>query len=566
MSGTPIFGPNRGFKVWAKDQIYTLDNSSPGLYVPNIGDVVIEWVGNVLQIYKVTGVNNTNGTSTLTPGVLSPPSGGLLEEDILLGSGPGTISESYRLYCNNDTNPSTISFDSRLHIYGTAASKVRVFRGTDISEPNNAISAVVNFNFNNNTYTVVSQELPLETVIQPGADVVAVRTPTVGRSVEQLTEGEVCTVVVYDTGNNVLSISKLIVRVTNFIRSTDASTRYITAIELLTPFMNASNNHQVDVPINTLMSSMQFRCLVRYSDGDESILPVDGVKVQLLGADNFIATVLGQTAPLILVYNMAPEEFASSNPSPTADRFITEDYTITTTAVVGAYSVKLFAVPRWETTPTSRWVLDWYMYTMDREEIFEVTNFITYVTPFTGTLIGSNQTVTVQLNLQNVVHIPAFNYYQHVQTVIVKLTASGANNTTTGYWEMQYTPGNFPGEEYGKDRIAVRGGLENAYTLNIANGFTAGNEEDWLAEFYNKVEPLYLPGLEVAPPVPDRVRIHIGSYSTEILLINFHQTITNITLSSTAMAQGKPVLLEFFTMDGLNHVELGMASLTIQAP
>jgi hypothetical protein len=567
MSGTPIFGPNRGFKVWTKDQIYTLDNSSPGLYVPNIGDVVIEWVGNVLQIYKVTGVNNTNGSSTLTPGVLMPPSGGLLEEDILLGSGPGTISESYRLYCNNDTNPATLSFDSRLHIYGSNAHHIKVFRGTDTSENGSVISAVVNFNFSNNTYTIVSENIPLETVIQPGVGVIAVKTPSVGRSIEQLIDGEVCTAVVYDIGGTVVSISKLLVRLTNFVRSTDSSTRYIIGVELLTPFMNSTNNHQVDVPINTLMQSMQFQCLVKYSDGDQSVIPIDGVKVQLLGLDNFIATVLGQTAPLVLVYNMAANEYANTNPSPSADRFITEDYTITTTAVVGAYSVKLFAVPRWQTTPTSQWVLDWYMYTMDREEIFEVTNSITYVTPFNGTLIGSNQTVTVQLNLQNVVHLPAFNYYQHVQTVIVKLQGSGANNAVVSYWQMEYTPGNFlPGEEYGYTRRAVRGGVDGNYTLNIANGFTVGNEEDWLAEFYGKAEALYLPGLEVAPPVPDRVRIRIGASVSEILVVNFHQTITGIALSAAEMAQGKPALLEFFTMDGLNYVELGMASLTIQVP
>lgn len=552
----PIFGEERGFRIWDKSEIYT--PAGPGRMVPNVNDVVTEWSGNVLQFNRVSQVNETDGTSQLVPATVQPPSGGVLEEDILLGSGPGTVSESYRLYTNTETVPHSLVFDSRLHIYGATAQYVKVFRGTDISEDGHVISAV--FNVANQ---VVSQNIPLQNVIIPGSQVIAIRTPVPAGAIEALTDGEVCTVVVYGTGGEVLSYYKLLTRVTNFIRTTDSSLKYIVDIDLISNLISSSNASLVEVPLNFLLQSANFMGKVTYSDGSELVLPVDGTKFRLSGIDNFVASQEGQQAPLVLFYYMSANEFAYGDSGPTGARFKSEDYTITTIAAQGAYSVKLFAVPRWQTTPSARWVLDWYLYNLDRDEVFDATPYVQYAvlsTPFNGTAIGTRQQLTVTVNLQQV--SPTFNYFQHVQILWVTLTQLGNNNAVNGYTSIEYTDGNV----YGATFEAVRGvsATPTEYTLNVANGLT--DIGDWLAATYYKVEPIIMTGTELVPPAPTHFRLRIGaSFTREVEVIAFASLIDNIPNSAGA-TQGAPARLEFFRRVGLTDYELAVAHMTIQVP
>lgn len=554
MSTTPIFPePNRGFRMWHISEIYT-GPSGVGRYVPNVNDGVVDWATGT---YRVIDVDNTTGLSTIIPANLNPTTGGVLAEDVLLGAGPGGISESYRLYINTETVPHTLAFDSRLRIYGQNAHHVKVFRGTDISENGHVISAI--FNTSN---VLISENIPLENIIIPGDQTPGVKTPIVASSIETLLENEPCTVVVYDVGGTVLSYYKLLVRVTNFIRSTDASKKYIVDIDLLSPFLSTSDNSVLEFPINLLIQSGHVRGRVTYSDGSQIILPVDGTKFKLHGMETYIASVLGQQTPLVMTYYMSADEYAFGDTSATPTRFISKPYTITTIAAQGVYSVKLFAVPRWTTTPTLQWTLDWYLYNLDRDEIFNATPYVEYgamSAVFDGTNIGVAQELTVAVNIQDV--SPSFNYFRHVQTLSITLLQLGNNTAaTTGFFTIEYTPGNVYGQSI--DAIGGISVTPAEFTLDVSNGETV--LADWLDNTYYKVEPLYLPPGEAAPIEPTHFRLRIGnSWSREILVSDFDNLVDNITIEPV---QGQTARLEFFKSTGLGDLELAVVPMTIRRP
>ena len=91
----------RGFRTWNITQIYT-GPAGPGRYVPNVDDMVIDWNSG---FYRVVSVNSLTLLSTLDFVPLENMNGGVLEEDVLLGSGPGGHSDSYRVYVDNSTTP-----------------------------------------------------------------------------------------------------------------------------------------------------------------------------------------------------------------------------------------------------------------------------------------------------------------------------------------------------------------------------------------------------------------------------------------------------------------------------
>ena len=552
MSTIPVFDPNRGFRWWSISQIYT-GPSGAGRFVPNVDDGVVDWATGT---YRVTDVDNTTGLSTLLRVNLSPTEGGVLSEDILLGSGPGTTSESFRLYCNTSTLPHVLAFDSRLRAYGPNAHHVKVFRGTDISENGHVISAV--FNTMN---VMVSENIPLEPVVIPEQQVVGVWTPAVASSLETLLENEPCTVVVYDVGGTVLSYYKVLVRLTNFIRTTDASKKYIIGIDLLSPFLSTSDNTVLEFPVNLLVQSGHVRGRVRYSDGSNLILPIDGTKFKLHGIDTYIASNVGQRTPLVLTYYMAANEYAYGDVSPTPVRFLSQSYTLTTIEAQGMYNVKLFVVPRWTETPSTRWTLDYYLYNLDRDEVFNATAYVEAgaLSPaFNGTLLGAPQALTVAVNIQDV--SPSFNYYRYVQTFTITLLQAGTNNVANGYWTIEYTAGN----AYGTGLEAIGGSslIPGEYTLNVGNGYAT--LEDWLAATYLKVEPLYTPPLEAEPLAPTHFTLRIGaSWSREIAVADYATIVDNIT---EPLLQGRPARLEFFKRTLSADLELAVAPLTIQLP
>lgn len=546
-----IVEPGRGFRFWHISEIFI----GPGgpitaKYVPNVNDAVMDWDNGVL---RVTAVDSITNESTLVPHSFTNLNGGIVQEDVLLSSGPNRVSESFRLYINTSVTPHRMAIDGRLHIYTNNASYVKVFKGTDISATGHVISAMYN-----NMGVYLSENIPLETVGIHGVTNLSIKAPQEGYSTEPLIDNDIATVVFYSATNAVLYIARVLAVNSNFVHTADLTKRFIVGIELLSPYKSVTDDHLLEYPVNMIVQSASLQGRLIYNDATTEDLPIDGTRFVLTGINRYIATEAGNSADISLIYNLQPNEYAYNVSAPLPNRFIQEEYKITTVQADGAYTVKLFVVPYWSNA-LGRWALDYYLYDLDRDTKLLVTSHIEHPinTPaFDGTLLNAWQFLTVGINLNDADN--AYLGYQYVQTFAIQLKNGGTNTTSDEYFLLEYQLAN----TYGSGIKAISSpDLINVgqKRLDISQNLT--NVQDWLNRVYYPLKPLILQGVETTPPVPTHVILRIGaSWTRELAIADAVNFIEGIT---TPIAPGTLVRLEFIRRESVD-LELAVVSLNVK--
>lgn len=542
---TPIIDSDRRFSVWKMSDVYSTDASSTGRNVPNVDDLVVDYSNGW---WRCTHVDFETGYSTLIPWAFNNISDNTDESDIVIG-GSSATSDNYRIYVNTSKVPYDFSFDVRLKIYGSAASYVKVFKDGNIE--GSPISAIFN-----SAGVMTSENIELESVVIPSTTVKAIKVPKQGNLVEMVETGEVLNAVVYSNSGAVLAIFKAIVVSTNFIRTIDAGKKNITNISLVSPYLSAGDDRLIEYPSNMTVDSSSLIGKVTYNDGSTQRYPVDGRKFKMLGLDNYVTTQLGQTVPLVLTYTLAKDEYSNNVKEVNGVRFINKSYSLTTVDSDNLYSVKLFVVPYWS-SPNNQWRLDYYLYSLERDNIYKVTNYIEYgvnSSPFKGDASkwGVAQKITVSMNLDKLGS--SFKYYRHVQDFTITLHQAGSNSTSSGYYTL----------EYDNDSVFGRISFANV-SLTEAGAtvldFSGGNTvvTNWLEHAYRSTEPLYFPFGEAAAPTPTHVKILIGNnWSREVPVKDMLSPITGIT---TRVEQGDLIRLEFIANYNVKRLQLAIVGL-----
>ena len=562
LPATVIVDPNRGYREWHIREIYAPNNpNSTGQYVPNVDDAVRDWTQGVL---RVVDVNYTTGISRLEKWNEPTDPGAVSDDDILLGAGPGYQSESYRLYLDQSVFPHSIGCDSRLRFYGTTVRSVKIFLGTDISENGEIISAAYDSAGN-----LLGENIPVEDVGflhdvapfpgQAGAPYNrAVKRPMVGHTTRKMVDGEVVTVVAYDDASQPISQAKLLVKNTAFVRQTDASLKYVASISIETPFLLTSDPHVIEYPINMPVDNLNLIGVVTYSNGEKLRMPIDGTKFQLAGLRNYVATIQGQSVPLMLSYQLAENEFAylqEVGPS----RRMAVPYAARTREADGAFSVKLFAFPVWM-DQLSGYRLEYFLYNMDRQQVYRVTNHVTTaanMAAFDPLLYGVKQRINVGINMNEV--DPLFAAWRHTQMFEITLLRPGNQNTGDNWW-VGFEPNQDP--PFGRNVRAL------SRFINVGNSTLdisceAETLEEWLDRVYYPTLPLYDARRETGAPVPNFMVLVSDNHRIELPVTDWNKTIT----VERAPNEGRPVYLEFIRKTADNDLQLGVSALiTHQLP
>lgn len=545
----PLYDPQRGWRMWYRSDVYTGPTGS-GQWVPNPNDLVFDYATG---FWRVQSVNPTTFISTMISWKQPDDASGVMTEDILLGSGPGSQSETYRVYLDTKVVPYTLGFDLRLFTYSSEAHHLKVFRGTDISNTGIVISAMVDQNGN-----VVSENIPLETRGLHPQTGVAIKVPVQGYSVEELPDGEVVTAVVYTAAGVARSTSKLLIKRSNTIRPSDASRKYVTSIQLISPRISSSNNNLLEYPVNMLIQSGGIQGRVNYSDGSHVILPIDGVKFELQGLERYVATQVGQQSHLLLVYHFGDNEYGYTLSGEYPDRFMHEEYEITTTEVEGSYSVKLFVAPVWQ-PGVNNYKLEYWLYNLERDETYYVTPYVNLVAPYASynpLPTGNPQTLQARIELSSLGS--SFSYYAHTQIFTLCLLTPGSSLSPN--WWIQYSPS---GPQYGgANAFEVTNAGGNNWTGDLTLG--KATQAEWLEATYFNSEPLIHPTAETVAPTPTHFRLKIGNdFSREIAVANWNQTVSAMTLTPPDPAQGDVARLEFIQrVSGVDY-EVGVGILPI---
>ena len=334
----PIYDAEAKWTIWNRDEIYTGERGERK-FVPKVLDYVIE--PPTFTTWIVDSLDPITLIPTLREIRPANMSFSLSETDILFGVGPGTQSDTYRVYHDTSTMPHILAVDARLRIAGTMSSYVKLFKGPDLGESGRVISKVYDSNGH-----FVSENIPLELAAIDSHTNYSIKVVAVCHTTEDLVDGEIVTAVVYNDQGHVVSKRQLLVENTSFIRSVNVSTKYVTSIALECPFMSQTEEYTINFPLNIPLNALNLVGVVNYSDGSSIKLPVNGDKFKIFGLEQYLSSIVGQKLDLVLSYALSPDEIAYAGIQ-TDQHYVTEAYTLQTINPNNSYTVKLFGYPKW---------------------------------------------------------------------------------------------------------------------------------------------------------------------------------------------------------------------------
>jgi hypothetical protein len=540
----PISDPNRRWSTWSIDEIYT-GSDGTGRYVPNKNDLVIDWQQG---IYKVEGVDYSTGLSRLVYWEI-PQRNQYSGEDKLIGIDIAAQGESYRVYIDGSVIPHTLAVDSRLHIYGTTASSIKLFRGTNIGMEGEVVSAMYDA-----SGVFTGENIPLELVAMPDQHNIAIKTPVVGYTLQAFQDGDVLTAVVYDDAGYAISYSKLLVKNTAFVRTTEAHQRYVASIHLESPFLDSADERLLRFPNNMAVEDVPITGVVTYNDGSQQRYPVDGGQFRLYGLDHFIASIVGQKVPLVLTYKLNPDESCFNGNSTNGQHHLSENYWAITTAFESAYSIKLFVYPSWQ-DDLRGYKLQFFLSNLERTEFWNVTHAIRMSAnseAFRPFLYGVRQTLEFVVNMNDVDR--RYPDYYHVQSLDITLLEPGTANQTQ--WVVQYSPNQNPA--YGSG-LLVKQRFVNVNNYELDLSCQLNSEEEWLRRVYEDTEPLVHYERETLPPRPNYCLIKAGTKEYAIPTALWDQPL----VVSEPIDTGKTILIEFVYRYYENDLKLAIAAIPV---
>lgn len=544
----PIIDNSGRWCWWGIDDIY-VGTIGDQRYVPKVLDYVMDPA--TFTVYKVVSIDPTTLRSTLTEISINTVNTTLSQQDILFGVGSGTSADTYRAYIDKTTLPYTLAVDARLKISGSASSYCKIFKGTDTSNGGTVVSAMYDSAGNFLTNNVILNLAAIDNTTNT-----SIRSVGVCNTVISLNDGEVITVVIYNSTGQVISKRQLLVEVSSFIRAINASTKYVSHIGLKCAFLSATVDRLIEFPMNIPVASLDLMGVVYYSDGTSVTLPVDGSKFKVLGLDQYVSTILGQKIDLVLSYSLSATEQAYGAVS--ADgKFMSSVYNLVTTAVQGSYSVKLFGYPTW-INAISGYTMKWFLYNLDRNLVFDATPYVSFNPsggPFNPIGYGLLQRLSVSVNLHNV--STTFNSYVHTQSIDIYLKQQADNVSTL--WNVGLDSG-VTNTLFGEGLYATAlHTVQDTYTVNLGSGIATYAE--WYQRMVTNTYPLFNSATEVAAPIPDFFAIVFNGTRNEFPIINWNLP---VSITNGSIAANSTLFIEFFKRTPTNDIQVSVAGMPIR--
>lgn len=522
-----------------------------GRVVPKTDDLIYDF--NV-GLFRVDRVDYTNFVADLKLWEAPKAPVDVSPLDVFLGVGPGYTSEAWRCYVDTRVFPHRLKVSAGIHIYGSTADHVRIFRGVDISASGQVVSA-----YYTDGGDYVSDSIPLEVVQTQEGNNIANKSVMLGYTNKTLNNGELVTMVAYDSVGQQISIAKLLVHRTNLVRSASQALKRIQGIELISPYLSLTEPDVLEVPINVTVSTLTLRGKITYTDGSVKIMDVgtelSGGRFKVLGLEYWSPTINGRPQDLTLSYLPDSEAEYSVLQGETYNGSVTKNYVIRAIPVDRALSLKLFAFPVW-ISPIVGYGLEYWLYDLKRDVARRVPKMAIELDSNSPSFDGLEYTAIQNLKLGVDLKSVDADYgdHRHVQTVQIALLRDG---TVSGdNWKVRFS-GNQPnwyGSGISANISSVSGGFSK---LNIRNGFS--DKYTWLQNLYYRAEPLYDPQTESQAPEPTHFVIVTKTRTFEVPVSQWSNDITLIN----DLDEGQTLYLKWIRKMANGDLQLGVSGLIV---
>lgn len=545
----PIYEPDGRWCMWALGEIFKEGSNGAHHYIPKVNDYVID--PDTFTTWKVTSIDAVTLYPTMVQTRPANMSYSLSETDVLFGVGPGTQSDTYKVYLDQSVTPHVLAVDARLKIGGTMSSYAKIFKGADTQDQTKIVSRVYDSAGNFLTDRVSLELAAIDSHVNYSIKMVS---PCYTNF--DLVDGELVTVVIYNTEGHVVSKRQCLIENTSFIRQVNTSQKYVTNISMESAFLSASQDNTIEFPLNVPKNALNLIGVVHYSDGSTRRLPVDGTKFRLFGLDQYVSTIVGQQINLVLSYALSADE-AVYGAVTSDNRYVTEAYKLKTTDPNNAYTVKIFGFPVW-IDAANGYQMHWFLFNLDRNVFFDVTSQVVFA-PNYGSFnprgYGYTQQKAVQLNLRDV--SGAFKPYVHTQVFDIELK-SQPNADATPWTVLSSQDSN--DTPYGNNLFIHRvTNTPSASTLNVAAGIAT--QAEWLNQVYKKTYPLVDRNFETEPPAPTHFELSYGGVTNAFTIDQWN--------TALPLAIGIPVhatvFIRFYRIANNTQVNLSMSAMLVTA-
>ena len=542
----PVYEPDGRWTTWALHELFqgplTLGS---GKYVPKLKDYVVDVDSG--EWFVVDALDATTLIPHLSPRTTLSQDQQFSNADVILGVGPGSIADTFRVYLNQKVMPHTLTVDSRLHTYTVEAERFTIFRGSNVTGNAKAVSQMYN-----QANELVGTSVPL-VLAETTGDNRTVKSFPMCYTTEDIPDGEVVVLIAYSDAGHQVSKVQLLVENTEFVPAADASSKYVVNIALESPWIAPSDPNLLKYPVNVPVNGLSLMGVVSFSDGSKKRYPVNNTRFSLRGLDNFVASYAGQKFELVLDYKLAPGEVAYGMQTTLAGSVV-RTYNAITTNYEGMYSPKLYGYPVW-LDAVQGYRLEWWLYDMDRRTAMLVTPYVRIndnSAPFLPTGYGTKQSLGVTINLKDV--NPSGLALNHVQAIDIVLRQEGTVRSSN--WAIGFMPHQDPlfGEDNHAKSVLVN---QNLMTLDITCGETL--LVNWLTRLYRLTKPLSDISREVQAPDPTHFSVCTNSWSVDYPIARWADVLSlNYTIPNSGT-----VFIKFFIRTPDTDIQLSMAAMPV---
>lgn len=382
---------------------------------------------------------------------------------------------------------------------------------------------------------------------------------SVTKNEAELPNGTRCTLVYYDqAGNPIPPTYPVAVQHSAYLRDHQLSKRYITSIELVAPwFTNTTLPDTMFIPINVVLSAVEFRAIVHYSDGssvEQAVNSYNGNNgFRISGLDAYQPTSPGQISDaIVLTYFFSNSEQAMIA-QPGAPKHMSNIYQIQATPSQGAYSPRMYTYPYWD--PTAGYKLKHFLTDLDRKYCRDVTNVVTLnnLSPaFAGSKYNEEQNLIFNLNMRDVSGV--YEPWAFTQSTTVTLYNAATSATATRMWDTRHS--------YLKP--AFNNMFVEFWTLtggtNPCRFGSVLSVADFLDKGYWAFEPSYDPRQETSAPTPthfDLIRASDGVVKTAIPIASYN----SLPISDMTLKAGETLFIRWTRREASgSELQLGISA------
>lgn len=480
------------------------------------------------------------------------------DRDELLGIGPGSTSESYRVYIDSRVFPHRMDINSRLRAYSDTAKEIRVFKGFDNSPTGEVISA----NYDPETKEYINDAIPMKLVATTEVNNLGIMAPISGFTTADLKNGAPVTVVVYSVSGAPIDISRMLVHNTNVIRHPEDYAKRVKSIELVSPYLSKTEPNVLEVPLNATVATLSLRAKVTYTNGTTSMQDVvdenANGKFKLFGLIYWSPQIPGDEQDLELSYALSESEEYSYLQGETANGMVQVSYKIRAKAIDPAFTLKLFSFPVWKNSVQGyvleHWICD-LARQVTRRAPSAAISLIDGFGAFDGLDYLTNQRIRFGVDLSVV--DPVYAGHTFAQLVQISLLRDGGIAGLSN-WKIKFS-GN-QDEWYGDHlQASVRATNSGLSTINIGNGL--GDKKTFLDKVFYNAAPLYDIQTENQAPEPTHFIICTKTREFEFPVSQWNQDLTFVN----DLTEGQTIYVKWIKRMINADLQLGVSGLIMHA-